>query len=357
MIWKYGEYLTIIFYDMDLTKEEKKRLYDLVDFLLLNASGLSSSGLARGKSGVALALFEVADLLEDGYLEDQAFSLLQETLLSKIQDISFESGWGGIAFTLVYLVKNGLLEADVHDILTDKLRWIRSTTYELLVQDPFWEVKHLDMVLMWHLLGGSWFISYRDSALQSAEHVINMLFTSMENGLGCHVSSKRKILQKLQDYLRIVLLCDGYSPSESLMNRYIGLFKENKFRSEAGIGHFLVQLGIRFKKEHWEELGYRHLETAAYIELEECEPLHKKLTRYFHLLHYDRYALNIVRQVEQSFFRSLPDELEKKLEELGKWESEGVGLGFGVARLLVLLCAVCRWREGMLPSRFAFILG
>lgn len=55
----------------------------LVDYILLNAYSVNSTGLYNGKAGLSLSLFGAARLLNDDYIEDQAYELLQEALLSK----------------------------------------------------------------------------------------------------------------------------------------------------------------------------------------------------------------------------------------------------------------------------------
>ena len=78
----------------------------LTDFVLLNACSVSSTGFYSGKAGMSLCLFEVARTLSDEYLEDNAFELLQESLLSKNNDIGFENGLSGIGYVLQYLIDN-----------------------------------------------------------------------------------------------------------------------------------------------------------------------------------------------------------------------------------------------------------
>lgn len=73
---------------LDLFPKEKT-VRKLIDYVLLNACSVNSSGLYNGKAGMSLALFEAARLLKDPYIEEQAFDLLQEALLSKNEDIGF----------------------------------------------------------------------------------------------------------------------------------------------------------------------------------------------------------------------------------------------------------------------------
>lgn len=68
----------------------------ITDYVLLNAYSLNSSGFYNGKAGVALTLFEVARLMEEDYLEEHAFYLLQEALLYKGGDLGFNDGYSGI---------------------------------------------------------------------------------------------------------------------------------------------------------------------------------------------------------------------------------------------------------------------
>ena len=43
------------------------------DFVMLNSCSVNSSGLYNGKAGMALALFETANLLDDNYIEVKPF--------------------------------------------------------------------------------------------------------------------------------------------------------------------------------------------------------------------------------------------------------------------------------------------
>ena len=77
----------------------------LVDYLLLNAYSVNSSGLYNGKAGISLCLFEMSRFLQDEYIEEQAFELLKEFLLTKNEDIGFENGLSGVGYVLLYLIQ------------------------------------------------------------------------------------------------------------------------------------------------------------------------------------------------------------------------------------------------------------
>lgn len=88
----------------------------LTDYVLLNAYSVNSTGFYNGKAGLSLCLFEVARMLNDEYIEDHAFELLQEALLSKNGDIGFENGLSGIGYVLRYLIDNNFVNADFEEL-------------------------------------------------------------------------------------------------------------------------------------------------------------------------------------------------------------------------------------------------
>lgn len=70
----------------------KTNIIKLIDYVLLNAYSTNSAGLYNGKAGLSLCLFEASHFLNNEYLEEQAFELLLEALLTKNNDIGFENG-------------------------------------------------------------------------------------------------------------------------------------------------------------------------------------------------------------------------------------------------------------------------
>ena len=89
------------------------------DYVLLNGCCSSSVGLWDGQAGIALALFESSRFLDDSFLEEEAFRLLQKALLYQGEDISFSHGWAGIGFVLAYLSRHRFVDAD-YDSLFEK---------------------------------------------------------------------------------------------------------------------------------------------------------------------------------------------------------------------------------------------
>lgn len=94
----------------------KEILAKMSYYVALNACTVGLSGLYNGKAGMSLTLFEASRVLADEYLEEQASQLLQEALLVRTQDISFENGLSGIGYTVLYLLENGFIETEFEDV-------------------------------------------------------------------------------------------------------------------------------------------------------------------------------------------------------------------------------------------------
>lgn len=110
---------------------KKKEYYTkIADYLILNGYSKDSSGLYYGKAGIALGLFELSRYLQDEKVEDHAFEILNQSLLSKIKLCNLEVGLAGIAYALRYLIENKFIEADSSELFGDKLDMIAAFVEE-----------------------------------------------------------------------------------------------------------------------------------------------------------------------------------------------------------------------------------
>lgn len=91
-------------------------ILEYANYLLLNVSAIEDTGLALGKTGICLALFEVADLLEQEDLKERATRLLEECILLSSPNLSFKTGWAGIIYAVRYLQHRRLLEIEFEEI-------------------------------------------------------------------------------------------------------------------------------------------------------------------------------------------------------------------------------------------------
>ena len=91
-------------------------ILEYINYLLLNISSVEDTGLALGKAGICLALFEVADLLKLEDLKKKATRLLEECLLLSSPNLSFKTGWAGIIYAVRYLQHRHLIEIEFEEI-------------------------------------------------------------------------------------------------------------------------------------------------------------------------------------------------------------------------------------------------
>lgn len=84
----------------------------LIDFVLLHEYSLENFGLANGKLGVSLCLFEYSRKYKDDLIEKHAFNLLEEVLASSMQSCTFYNGKIGVSWALSYLLRNEYIDID-----------------------------------------------------------------------------------------------------------------------------------------------------------------------------------------------------------------------------------------------------
>lgn len=96
----------------------------LIDYLLLNACSVRSTGLYSGKAGFALTLAELAYTYDDEYLGDRAYDLLEESLLSSTEDPSLEHGLAGIGFVLIHFISRGFVEVNLEELFASQHKHI-----------------------------------------------------------------------------------------------------------------------------------------------------------------------------------------------------------------------------------------
>lgn len=123
------------FKDSPSSKRIVMREKPFVDSVLLHAYSLDKFGLMYGKMGCVLCLFEYSRLFHYELAEKHAFELLQEVLASSLSKNEFGNGKMGIAWSLMYLIKNQFVDADYlelygkeHDEIMAYIKHLKSET-------------------------------------------------------------------------------------------------------------------------------------------------------------------------------------------------------------------------------------
>ncbi len=342
-----------------MTHNDAQRLHDLADYVLLNAVALPSSGLAQGKAGGALALFEAATLLGDEALEDSAFDLLQEALLSQVAEPGWQSGWAGIGRVLLHVVRAGMLEADFDELFGERLPELQRRVSEVLQKDATHageidpDVWH--MALLFDAVGDPAFLATRDALLHRMEDKLSANFDELQR----HPWTGGKKVQRLRSwrlYLRLCTLCLTYSPRADLLTAYIALYDRHVWISDCHVGHYLGRLSDRVNLHGLNEAAQRNLRDGLCPGGECLLPLHERLSLDYWGLQADTTCADTLHDLRLRYILSSPETMEQNLAELGHLQSAQVGVGMGMARLLLLLCHAIRREQGEKSERLNWIM-
>ena len=297
----------------------------LTDYVLLNACSVTSRGLHNGKAGFALSLFKVGEWLQDSYIEEQAFELLQESLLGKSGDISFENGWAGIGYVLRYLIDNGLVDADFDELFRENMHIIMEN---IGVSDGSKAESYLSVCNLFGLMNDT-------DAVRTCASSVSSLLTSVGQSLKMNFSASL-----FARYVQVADCCVFMDPSREILYQYVDLYLRGRLASNFAIGHHLSRIAARLKDMCLQEVAERNKEMAIKNIFVDVMALSRRIDLLV-LLHQDgsRYAEQIYR-----LERGIMDETDESVLENFLVSSIPVGLtaGYrsGIARLL--LYYVCR---------------
>lgn len=311
----------------------------LVDYSLLNAYSVNSSGFYNGKIGISLALFEAARYLNDDYIESQAFELLQEALLCKSEDISFENGLSGIGYVLIYLIENKFIDADFwelfaekHKKIVDKLKILRKRQDENDLLRSFTVICYLDILNKCGVENENEYLmnylSYEVSQL-----LVKRFLSIKENR---NIYPKIDVLKIFQLYLKVGYYCSNFNITIEVLNNYFDLYNQNKLASSIFIGYYLSSLEKKVKLEKNETVGIRNREIAISNINPDILTFSEKLDL-LNLFYRDRKNnLCGIKQIESNFLEFENIELFEKKIVQSVYPSDFIaGYQSGIARFLL----------------------
>nr|WP_302830316.1 hypothetical protein [uncultured Bacteroides sp.] len=234
-----------------VTSINKKIVKKLADYVALNSCASNSSGLYNGKAGMSLALFEAANVLQCEYLEEQAFELLQETLLTRTQDISFENGLSGIGYALAYLINNRLVDADFDELFGEKM--------DVILDETAIQMERLRNGGNLHSLKQIYFLHYFDSAICTIDKfqtIKGTLFTlyadrlehqleEMDDSKSDCCLQKTGIMQYFKEYTEIAAHCIDMPVSIDLLEHFAKQYQQGLWNNDFFIGHSLNRIAER----------------------------------------------------------------------------------------------------------------
>jgi hypothetical protein len=321
---------------------------------MLNAYSISSVGLYNGKSGIALCLFEIANYLNDKNIEENAFELLQESLALSNKNtkahIDFSNGLIGIAFVLLYLIKNRFIDADFEELFREQTDQIQS---QLKEKDVFSEkdlslIYFLELYFHYSKTTNDFTLANKilDDIGESIEKQMITLYSFSSNTFKFNISSR------FNKYLKIASFCTDYTVPKSLINQYINLYEHKKIASHFITGYYLKRILVNKPDMHIAD-------TIKATAIQNVFPNIFTLTQRIDLLYLlnqeDQYYQRQIDLLEQDILDTNSSNYEKKIIQSISNQGLIAGYGFGIARLLLYWIYKENKKNGQDCSRFKYI--
>lgn len=329
----------------------------LVDYILLNACSVNSTGLYNGKSGLSLTLFEVSRYLKDEYLEDHAFNLLKESLLSKNEDIGFENGLAGVGYTLLYLMKNKFICADFNELFGEQHKKISKRLKEGRMQKM---TKYLisNLRIIYYLV-----LSIQEANDNEAVNTITYISFEVEESLikqmkeieqGSHLCSKEDLLYAFHLYLKIANNCPYILPSTKLLDIYTRLYIKNKLICNFHIGYYLSNIADKLCDNELQNIGKENKRNALKNIYIKTIPLSQQIDLLYLLRQEKHYYENEIKLLERGFLDVTKlDIFETNILHCISPSNFIAGYQHGIARLL--LYEVYRNSDKLRKERIMFL--
>ncbi|WP_157279125.1 lanthionine synthetase LanC family protein [Proteiniphilum acetatigenes] len=314
----------------------------MIDYLLLNAYSVNSSGLYNGKAGISLCFFEIARFLQDEYIEEQAFELLQESLLTKNEDIGFENGLSGIGYVLLYLIKNQFIEADFEELFGNQQRKIEEYIENLKVRerdkDKF--VRYNLKVIFFLDSLFSHNVKYR--RVESLFPIFSDTACRLLEEYASTIDKKQKVCLKteyvafFEMYLKAAAVCQNFQCSSDMLDTYIRIFTQDQLVSNFIIGYYLENTAT--DKNHIWLKGVAEINRI--FALKNLYPATMSLAQRIELLYLLRQDEDLYKEqiklLEKDLFDSIPQSaLERNLLSATGTDCFVAGYQSGIARFLL----------------------
>lgn len=230
----------------------------IVDSILLNYSSIELSGLYNGKAGVALALFEASRYLQDGNLEDVAFSITKEALITKNDNISFEKGLSGVGYVLIHLIERCFLEADFNELFGNQHQMILQSI-DALNEDGVVLFDYIKVIFYLKR-----YIQFSNGDYNASSAIDKLLKASEQQILHslCDFSAKDKnlLIRKIEDFLSVVNYSQDYSYVKAVVDAYILLYEQGKIKSSLFLWGQLWKIAEKLHMKEVEKLAKRKVD-------------------------------------------------------------------------------------------------
>ncbi|SFL04884.1 Lanthionine synthetase C-like protein [Porphyromonadaceae bacterium KH3CP3RA] len=292
--------------------EQKIDISKLVDQILSNIGSISSSGLYTGKAGLSLALFEASRYLNDENIENEAFKLLQESLVVENHDFSFENGLSGIGYVLLYLIENKFIDADFDEIFGKQYEQVMKEIITIR-NNPERLLGSLKIIYFLSIVRE---INVKDKRINE---IIKAIFEGIELYLSMqffdwsdiyYVNNKTYVLEIYETYLKLLLYSDYSDFSKLLLRDYTELYCKNKILSSYPVGHYLKRLTTQYGIPNYKDVIESNINNG-FKDLSLSELILKEKIEIICLIHEDSNIFNDSEQkeliIKNISIRMMPD--------------------------------------------------
>lgn len=236
-------------------------IYQFVNYALEHIKLVKSTGFYDGQAGISLCLFEVSQYLNDTYIEDMAFNLLQEALVDSKEDISFEKGLSGIGYVLTYLIRNQFIETNIDEIFGAQLNRIIVDIDKMKEghsrKEAFHSIRTVYFLNELNIIDPDKKVTkYINFLLEESTLFLEEEFSIMKDQLG--ICSKMNLLDNFKVYLKIVDECRYIVPSLNVLNLYSELYQRSEFVSDYMIGYHLNNVASALKDPYLKSVAIQN---------------------------------------------------------------------------------------------------
>jgi len=315
---------------------QEKNIQKTVELVLSDIEKVSSTGLYNGKAGLSLSLFIAAEYLQDEQLEDTAYNLLQESLVIKNYDVSFENGLAGIGYVLCYLIENKYLEADFDEIFGMQYETLVKS-YENIEKDPSRLVNSLQAI---YFLSDASRIKKEDERIPL---IIKKIFEGLELFLSVqffdfldirYTNNKAGVLNIYTTYLKLIDYSGFHHFSYSLLEDYAALYRKGRITSSLETGFYLDRITGKYEIKGYEDIISEHIDSGikniypSTLSLRERINLAKITNSFKYKTVEER---DLLPEIENIYNEKRIHDLLKTVDE----KSFPFGYGAGLGRLLI----------------------
>lgn len=312
----------------------KDRMKILTDSVLLHCYAMNTSGLYYGKTGMSFALFEASRILKDNYIEDQAFVLLEESLLTFIKSTNFQNGLAGIAYAVELLNERNFIQIDLLELWEQKIDQIREEIMHLESCTSMNTFSNIDYARFLEKIKIDNHVGLQKKLLDDVGLFLKGVFSDLCIGKRTGLSIY-SIMCMWKHFLEVTSFCHLYVLPLDIVELYGLLFDRGLLPCSIEVGFYLRKCLMNSDNLNcWKYLIKKNIERDS--DLHTCFSLREQLNKLFIL---NECGYDVSEFVENRYLNTSIDQLESKLICLINNKDVRISLYEGISGLLCFLSA------------------